>query len=313
MIRWRLGCQKLTGLLPIAILMAVASFSRLAEGATPSPNVQALANAVEAAARHLYEDVDIDLSDSPVYEQTEAQARDLLLQARHLRKAAFQGADPDHLQTDVQKVGEVLTQLQQRLARVADEPHLARTAQQIGLILTQLEREIASGSIVPGDLQTPRSPISPDDAERRSIQRGDPNRSRGSFIEPPCCPDRGPPRRLGSPAFDDFVPQLAPMRRFPEEEPAASPGRPPIAPPKAPATKVVVPQEMKGIAQLPQAEQAAALAQRICPVTEELLGSHGKPLKVQVAGRTVYVCCAGCVSDLKSNPEKYLSQLDRAK
>ena len=72
--------------------------------------------------------------------------------------------------------------------------------------------------------------------------------------------------------------------------------------------KVVVPKDMKGIALLPRGEQPAALAQRTCPVTGELLGSHGMPITVHIRDRTIYVCCEGCVSGVKSEPEKYLSK-----
>lgn len=68
-----------------------------------------------------------------------------------------------------------------------------------------------------------------------------------------------------------------------------------------------IPTEMEGIALLPELEQAAALRQRTCPVTKQPLGSMGKPLRVNVAGRSVFVCCEGCVNALKNNPQKYLS------
>lgn len=77
--------------------------------------------------------------------------------------------------------------------------------------------------------------------------------------------------------------------------------------PTPPVTKTPeVPKTMKGILQLPQNEQTAALAQRTCPVTGGLLGGHGKPLKVAINGKTIYVCCRGCIADLKANPAKYL-------
>lgn len=67
-----------------------------------------------------------------------------------------------------------------------------------------------------------------------------------------------------------------------------------------------IPEEMKGVRLLPTSEQAAALHQRTCPVNGEPLGSMGKPIRVDVAGRSVYVCCAGCVNAVKRNPQKYL-------
>jgi len=61
---------------------------------------------------------------------------------------------------------------------------------------------------------------------------------------------------------------------------------------------------MQGIAILSPEDQHAALAQRTCPVTGDLLGSHGKPFKAQIGGRTVFVCCDGCVKDLRTAASK---------
>lgn len=90
--------------------------------------------------------------------------------------------------------------------------------------------------------------------------------------------------------------------------PNVEPPLPPQTSPKDSATssRLVIPEEAKGIALLPSADQVAALAQRTCPVTGDLLGTDGKPLKVQVRGRTVFVCCEGCVDELKVNPEEFL-------
>lgn len=53
--------------------------------------------------------------------------------------------------------------------------------------------------------------------------------------------------------------------------------------------------------------QRRLMTQTVCPVTGEKLGSMGPPIPVNVKGRTVYVCCEGCVNALRRNPEKYLS------
>ena len=50
--------------------------------------------------------------------------------------------------------------------------------------------------------------------------------------------------------------------------------------------------------------------QKTCPVTDQPLGSMGKPVKVVVKGRTVFLCCAGCKKKLLANPDKYLKKLD---
>ena len=78
----------------------------------------------------------------------------------------------------------------------------------------------------------------------------------------------------------------------------------------------VAPAIKEAMAQLSEEDRAAAEAQKICPVTGAALGSMGKPCKVTVttgAGeeRTVFLCCAGCESAIKENPDKYLAKLDK--
>ena len=53
--------------------------------------------------------------------------------------------------------------------------------------------------------------------------------------------------------------------------------------------------------------------QKTCPVTDQPLGSMGKPVKVVVKGRTVFLCCAGCKKKLLADPDKYLKKLDEQK
>jgi membrane fusion protein, copper/silver efflux system len=50
--------------------------------------------------------------------------------------------------------------------------------------------------------------------------------------------------------------------------------------------------------------------QTTCPVSGLRLGSMGRTLQVEVGGRTVVVCCDGCVPKLKSNPANYLAGPD---
>jgi uncharacterized protein YceK len=56
-------------------------------------------------------------------------------------------------------------------------------------------------------------------------------------------------------------------------------------------------------------DRAAAEKQRICPVTDQLLGSMGDPYKLEVKNRTVFLCCEGCVVAIRQNPDKYLAKL----
>jgi hypothetical protein len=47
--------------------------------------------------------------------------------------------------------------------------------------------------------------------------------------------------------------------------------------------------------------------QKSCPVTGEKLGSMEKPIPVSANGKTILVCCQGCVAEVKQEPEKYLA------
>jgi membrane fusion protein, copper/silver efflux system len=49
--------------------------------------------------------------------------------------------------------------------------------------------------------------------------------------------------------------------------------------------------------------------QKTCPVTGAPLDSMGGPIRVEVAGRIVFVCCKVCEKPLRKDPEKYLSRL----
>jgi hypothetical protein len=63
------------------------------------------------------------------------------------------------------------------------------------------------------------------------------------------------------------------------------------------------------LAKLSPEDRALAEAQKTCPVTGELLGSMGVPIKVTVEGRDAFVCCEGCVDELKNNFAKYEDKL----
>lgn len=91
------------------------------------------------------------------------------------------------------------------------------------------------------------------------------------------------------------------------QKPAETPQAP--EPKKAGADAKSLPE---GIAELPEADRALAMKQKICPVSDEPLGSMGKPVKMEIKGRTVFLCCDGCAEDLKKDPDKYLAKLDAA-
>lgn len=63
---------------------------------------------------------------------------------------------------------------------------------------------------------------------------------------------------------------------------------------------------LKEIAKLPPEDQELARAQKVCPVTGEPLGSMGVPFKMMVEGQPVFLCCEGCVSTVKKDPQAIL-------
>jgi YHS domain-containing protein len=81
-------------------------------------------------------------------------------------------------------------------------------------------------------------------------------------------------------------------------------GGPAPAPPAASQ-----PDPSEGLKQLDEADRQLAEKQKFCPVSGELLGSMGKPYKTTVKGRTVFLCCDGCLAEMNAHPDKYLKKL----
>jgi Cu(I)/Ag(I) efflux system membrane fusion protein len=71
--------------------------------------------------------------------------------------------------------------------------------------------------------------------------------------------------------------------------------------------------DQKNIAKLAPADRALALAQGVCPITDQPLGSMGMPYKMFVEGQPVFLCCKGCEDEVKQNPKKVLNKLAEKK
>jgi len=61
---------------------------------------------------------------------------------------------------------------------------------------------------------------------------------------------------------------------------------------------------------LSDADKALVEKQKYCIVANEPLGSMGTPIKVNVKGRDVFLCCEGCRDAVLKDPDKYLAKLD---
>lgn len=85
----------------------------------------------------------------------------------------------------------------------------------------------------------------------------------------------------------------------------------PVSTPSTAATETasVDPAVAKAMGQLSAEDRTAAEKQKVCPVTDEPLGSMGKPIKVTVKDRDVYLCCEGCRETIEGDPDKFLAKL----
>ncbi|MGB7326651.1 MAG: hypothetical protein WBD31_17375 [Rubripirellula sp.] len=53
--------------------------------------------------------------------------------------------------------------------------------------------------------------------------------------------------------------------------------------------------------------------QATCPVSGQPLGSMGKPPKITIGDKSLFVCCAGCTKKVEASPEQYLTKYYTAK
>jgi hypothetical protein len=64
------------------------------------------------------------------------------------------------------------------------------------------------------------------------------------------------------------------------------------------------------LAKLPPEDRKLAEEQKFCPESGHLLGSMDTPIKVNLKnGKTVFVCCDGCVADAEKDPEGILKKI----
>lgn len=68
------------------------------------------------------------------------------------------------------------------------------------------------------------------------------------------------------------------------------------------------------LSRLSPAERRLAEAQQFCPVQQKIrLGAMGSPVKVEVAGQPVFLCCAACEEKAKDNAKKTLEVVEQFK
>ncbi|HSQ58132.1 MAG TPA: efflux RND transporter periplasmic adaptor subunit [Gemmata sp.] len=68
-----------------------------------------------------------------------------------------------------------------------------------------------------------------------------------------------------------------------------------------------------GLAQLSADDRKLAEAQVWCPIQHDRLGIMGKPLKLTLNGKKVFVCCSSCVEDATAAPDRMLQTIEELK
>lgn len=102
---------------------------------------------------------------------------------------------------------------------------------------------------------------------------------------------------------------------MPKNEPAPGADAPkaedaaPAAEPGETAEVTLSEDEIAKIRELPEDEAALALRQKVCPISEEPLGSMGKPIAVKVGDKTAFLCCKGCQEEFDKDPQAALAKL----
>lgn len=101
-----------------------------------------------------------------------------------------------------------------------------------------------------------------------------------------------------------------PSLLYPEGMAGSGHGQAAGAAPEKPDSPAVRETIQRNLAKLSPGDKQLALAQMTCPVTGLQLGAMGAPIKVDIDGRTVFLCCSGCTPAVKKDPASVLKKLD---
>ena len=66
------------------------------------------------------------------------------------------------------------------------------------------------------------------------------------------------------------------------------------------------------VARLTEADRPLVEQQRVCPVMDARLSEHGEPIKLMVGNQPLFVCCEGCIDDVRKNPRQFLQKATAA-
>jgi hypothetical protein len=112
------------------------------------------------------------------------------------------------------------------------------------------------------------------------------------------------------PARENAHETLEKVKKNLKESPAGSSDAPEQP---APAAKKADPEAkiQAALAKLSEADRAIAQKQRFCVVLpKSRLGSMGTPVKVEIKGKAVFLCCEGCRKTALADPEGALKKAE---
>ena len=58
-------------------------------------------------------------------------------------------------------------------------------------------------------------------------------------------------------------------------------------------------------------DRKLAKAQKVCPVSDQTLGSMGTPIRIEHDGKVIFFCCQMCKPRFEADPEPYLAKLQK--
>jgi len=130
-----------------------------------------------------------------------------------------------------------------------------------------------------------------------------------------------------SPCVDEFVrmakeepDQIKAPADYIQKSTSASPATVPGASSSSPVTgvkglaDVADPEITAALAELSDDDRSVALSQKFCAVmTDSPLGSMGTPIKIDVNGKPVFLCCKGCKAKALRDPEETLAAVAKLK
>lgn len=66
-----------------------------------------------------------------------------------------------------------------------------------------------------------------------------------------------------------------------------------------------------GLAKLSDEDRASAEKQHMCPVSDQMLGTMGAPIKLTLNEQDVWICCEGCRKKAEADPDAILAKVSK--